>query len=183
MNPVKQITNHVRIANPNAADFEGPIWGLPDETIECISSCIILAANWKSGFQCIQKEKQQDLIEFVTIPKGFTLKQLQNDTQLAQLLKDKLQVDDKFARIATDHSEKLLPWRDLASFAGTCKRIYSIVNSKVYSDLSIMKVREFTNGQICLFNLLKLKAECTSDLLALDIQARVEATRSSCSIQ
>jgi hypothetical protein len=142
---------------------EGPISILPDEIITSIFSCLISAITTKRYAEACKLT-----VAFRNLPKpGST----NNEQMRWRLLRLKCFMGDKLSWFKTDLRIVRSPWKDLASFAGTCKRFHKLVHSKIYSDQAIPEEKNLAEEQICAFTFLIVTGKETISIVASRIKA------------
>ena len=108
-----------------------PISILPEEIITCVASCFISAVSTDR-----YAEAYKIGVEFRARPKP---KNISIERKRKRLLTLKCLMEDRLSWFKTDLRIVRSPWKDLASFALTCKRVHGIVHSKIYSKPAILE--------------------------------------------
>jgi hypothetical protein len=133
---------------------------LPDEIITSISSCLISAVNTKRYAEACKMT-----VEFGSIPKSG------NHEQMRRLLRRlNCLMGDKLSWFKIDLRVVRSPWKDLASFAGTCKCIHKLVHSKIYSNPALPEERNLAEEQICALSFLLTMGKAKAAIIASRIK-------------
>jgi hypothetical protein len=133
---------------------------LPDEIITCISSHLLSAIHTKRYAEACKIG-----IEFMATPNPGSV-----GNKRMQLLKLECLLEDRLCWFKIALRIVRSPWKDLASFAGTCKRFHRIVRSEIYSDRAIRKKIILAEDRICTFRFLLATGKTTAARIASKIK-------------
>lgn len=102
---------------------------MPDEIMTCISLYLLSAVNTHRYAEACKTG-----IEFWATRNPESV-----STNRIRLLRLERLMEDRLSWFKTELRIVRSPWKDLASFAGTCKRVHRILHSEIYSDRALLK--------------------------------------------